>query len=803
LRAVVACGVIALMLTSGAYGADVPQITKGVCFKPAVTDFKVTSGRWPDCTDLKQFGLDAARIEGAKTNEEKALAVWRWMRRCTMRTNGRGPNDNGRWVNSSKILNVYGAHHCGGLSLLLSDIWRSMGYPARRLYRHGHTLADLYYKDKDGVGRYHTFDTNYGWFVYTRDGSRIAHAEDIGADFSLYDHPSRTHIPWIDKKMWMWGWCHMPQTALPKPRTMDLHAGEITVRMWGNIGKPHDDNVGVRPWDETDQPPYKREFGNGTFALRADFGPTWRNSLAAEPVNATVRNFSLVQVDPKRPAEVVYRVMLPYIVADGRISMKATGNVTVETDTGKTWRKIRPGPLEGYVKQGLTKKNGGPPGRYSYLVRARLTDGARIERMTIESTVQLNSRSLPALLAGRNKITIHGELAKGHAALVTYTWSDLDGKNRYHEAHATSLPFTYTITTAGKGWGDVICQSVATAIAVAEDNEGNRVKGNRVAEDVPKPSVVPNGPLPSADVRTIIGPKAPPGAAEPKFRTTAEYVKDLASKDDAVRRAAAAALNAKPDPKAWDALVTLATNDITQAKMHAIQALFKMDRKKAVPLLRKILTKDESIKFAEKDSEFGSPTHTNCVGTIAAMCGLTGFKELVPELNTLAWKNSTNGRWGVLRALGRLNDPRGYPAIRRFCRSGNHDTATIANEAAGRIKDKEALKNAARWLRSKKYPIRTLNAIKALGEGGVTGHTDKILEHLKLRMYSEDWRAGCATALGRIGEPAKCIRVLEKLLAAEKWPWVRQKIEAALAQLRLRAKEPDHKDTKTQRSTKS
>ncbi len=760
---------------SAVAAAEMPKITSGVCRRPAVTDFKVVCDRWPDGTDLRQFGLDAIRIENAKTEEDKALAVWRWMRRCTMRTNGRSPNEGRRWVDASKILNVYGAHHCGGLSLLLTDIWRSIGYPARRLYRHGHTLGDLWYVDKDGVGRYHTFDNNYGWFVYTRDGSRIAHAEDIGADFSIYDHPSRTHIPWIDKKMWMWGWCHMPQMALPGPRTIDLHPGEGVVRLWRNAGKPHHDNVGVRPWDEKDQPPYKRQFGNGVFTWLADFGPNWRHSLAAEPVNATVIDGELAQTDPKKPTEVIYRVMLPYIVADGQLVLKATGNVTVETDHGKTWRAVKPEAF--YAAQALTKTNGGPPGRYAYLLRLRLNGGATVAQFAVANIVQLNSRSLPVLLAGENKITVHGKLAEGHALQVIYLWDDPTGKDRTHSAFLHRLPATYTIWTAGKDWNDVVCKKIIT------DVKSTSAGDHHVDESLP-PDVRPDGPLPSADVRTIIGPKP-----APKFKTSAEYVKDLAGKDDDVRRMAAAALSAAREAKAWDALVQVALEDTTQAKMHAIQALFWTDRKKAVPVLRKILTKDPAVKFAEKDSEFGSPTHPNCVGTIAAMCGVTGFKELVPELNTLAWKTSTNARWGVVRALGRLNDPRGYPAIRRFCRSGNHDTGTISCEAAGRIGDKEALNNAARWLRSKRYPIRTLKAIEALGKSGVQGHTDRILEHLKLRSYSEDWRAVASTALARTGEPAKCIPVIEKLLAGEKWPWVRRKMEAALEQLRRRSKE--------------
>jgi len=557
--------IVASVFISAAAAAEMPKITSGVCRRPAVTDFKVVCDRWPDGTDLRRFGLDAIRIENAHTDEDKALAVWRWMRRCTMRTNGHAPREGRRWVDASKILNVYGAHHCGGLSLLLTDIWRSIGYRARRLYRHGHTLGDLWYVDKDGVGRYHTFDNNYGWFVYTRDGRRIAHAEDIGADFSLYEHPSRTHVPWIDKKMWMWGWCHMPQMALPGPRTMNLHPGETVARLWGNVGVPHHDNVGVRPWDEKDQPPYKREFGNGTFSWIVDFGPDWRDSLAAEPVNATTKDGVLKQVDPTKPAEVVYRVWLPYIIADGQVTLKATANVTVETDRGKTWRTVKPG--ESYVKQGLTKTNGGPPGRYACLLRLRLTDGAKVSQLAVTNTVQLNFRSLPTLLAGRNRITLSGNLRKGCAVEVTYIWNDRDGEGRTHSAIATALPFSYTIDAAGKDWGDVVCKKIVTRV-VPDDG-----KGSRVVKDVPKPSVAPDGPLDQADVRTVIGPKT-----APKFKTTPEYIADLKSNDPDVRRLAASALTAKRDPKAWDALVNVALEDVTQAKMHAIQAGAVLDR---------------------------------------------------------------------------------------------------------------------------------------------------------------------------------------------------------------------------------
>ena len=300
----------------------------------------------------------------------------------------------------------------------------------------------------------------------------------------------------------------------------------------------------------------------------------------------------------------MYRVATPYIVADGEVTVQSTGaRVTVETDRGNAWAVPRPG---------ASFKDQGPVGRYGFLTRVRLADGAAVSALAVKTIVQLNSLALPSLLAGENKITVSGALAKGQALDVTYVWDDLDGKERKHVARAAALPYTYTILAAGKTWQDVKCRSV-TVRAVADDG-----KGNRVLTDVPKPSVMPSGPLPSADVRTVIGPNpAPP------MKTCAEFVKDLASDSADVRRLAAQGLTILRDPAAWDALAKVATDDTTVAKICAVQALFWTDRERAAPLLRKVLTRDASVKFEPTNDEMA--TYSNVAGTIAAMCGLTKF----------------------------------------------------------------------------------------------------------------------------------------------------------------------------------
>ncbi len=42
----------------------------------AASDVTVTCDRWPDASDLRQFGLDAVRLSGAGSDSEKAQAVW-------------------------------------------------------------------------------------------------------------------------------------------------------------------------------------------------------------------------------------------------------------------------------------------------------------------------------------------------------------------------------------------------------------------------------------------------------------------------------------------------------------------------------------------------------------------------------------------------------------------------------------------------------------------------------------------------------------------------------------------------------
>src|SRR4030042_6220268 len=128
-----------------------------------VGNLKMLSNNWPDTSTLKDFGERSIRIFQAKSNEEKAIAVWRSIQHLTVATDVI-PKEPALGVNyvvdPMKLLNVYGGHWCDGLSRMMEMTWRSLGYRAQKLYKFGHTFADCHWKDSDGVERWHVFDLN-------------------------------------------------------------------------------------------------------------------------------------------------------------------------------------------------------------------------------------------------------------------------------------------------------------------------------------------------------------------------------------------------------------------------------------------------------------------------------------------------------------------------------------------------------------------------------------------------------------------------------------------------------------------
>ena len=75
--------------------------------------------RWPDCTTNRTAIHDIFRLEGSQSEEEKAIALWKWFRLLVSATGaytyeGETPGREELVHDPHKIFTVYGAHQCDG-----------------------------------------------------------------------------------------------------------------------------------------------------------------------------------------------------------------------------------------------------------------------------------------------------------------------------------------------------------------------------------------------------------------------------------------------------------------------------------------------------------------------------------------------------------------------------------------------------------------------------------------------------------------------------------------------------------------
>ncbi len=145
----------------------------------AVADVKVTTDTSIDCSSIQTIARDL--YKGCKTDEDKAVATWYFVRRVMF-----------HWPHiptwdTVELVNSYGIGLCGYQSQAFAQICQAGGLKARTLHMPGHVLAEAWYD-----GDWHFFDCQVGWFVYKKvtgaDGKgrlTVASHEDIAKDPSI------------------------------------------------------------------------------------------------------------------------------------------------------------------------------------------------------------------------------------------------------------------------------------------------------------------------------------------------------------------------------------------------------------------------------------------------------------------------------------------------------------------------------------------------------------------------------------------------------------------------------------------
>ena len=491
----------------------------------AVENPRVTVDRWPSNYDAKSWAADVFRIENAKSDEEKTLALYKWVRLLQHWGEQCGDGTRGKNViecDAIKKINIFPYGECSDFGVTSAALGHAGGLKAKEAHVPGHVELEVAYKDADGVERSHRLDPFWGVAVYDKTGGHLATWEEIKADPEIGRKPSKTLLPWGDKssdreRFVEKGSCKPDLRVRPSAYTMDkaLYPGEAyTLRWerdekapfynshpdpsyrgsqeWGGFqrfqyadGKPEKLQFGhelLRPHVEVGKYGVQVMIGHGRLAFAPPLGKGFEGALYEPPRNVVAREAGLRPEKAGTPALLVYAIRSPYVIVDARLAgrfVTGKGGAVRVAIALADWRQreytldqVLPASPEWktlWESDGKAEMNVEAPlrGEYQYLVRVEMTGDAETRELSFLHRFQQNQVALPRLLPGKNVVTVTaGKIRPGCQLKVAYRWDDSKGQNHEDVKLVDRVPFQYEIVAAGATPADVRTRSL-TLEAVA------------------------------------------------------------------------------------------------------------------------------------------------------------------------------------------------------------------------------------------------------------------------------------------------------------------------------------------------
>ncbi|MGQ9661338.1 MAG: hypothetical protein ACUVWX_03255 [Kiritimatiellia bacterium] len=423
---------------------------------------------WPSGRSPGDFAKDVFRLEGCKTDKEKALAFYKWIIRCM----NRGPNlylasGSGtyeRCFDPVTLFTSWGSHECTGWGWIATEALCAAGLKARRVACHkmGHTIYEVWYRGDDGVEGWHAFDPFAGWYFLNARGE-VASCAELAADHLLVQQPLPGHaLPcghtWDRSHI---GHRHMMADALDviqRIRNERLCYELLVGQTFSNLWRPEQPERALVTYD--DAPPGERgkTYPRGTHCtidpydhegkLRyPEHEPFWKNyrwpsstdphalvrwhgcgslrwiplnyglELAEWTANAKLERGRLMPTGVNRHMEVWYRFRLPYLVSYINIDATVEGagyfGFCVSADNGQTlWPIITGSPRWFNVCNGKSEYLAGKPsvaGLKEFLLRIDMHTSVPqsfvcVSGLRIMVGYQHNMQIQPRLLPGDNQL---------------------------------------------------------------------------------------------------------------------------------------------------------------------------------------------------------------------------------------------------------------------------------------------------------------------------------------------------------------------------------------------------------------
>lgn len=446
-------------------------------------NFKVTTDRTVDNSSLESIIADVYRLSGAKTNNEKAIAIHDYLHRTIFHLQYATEPQNKDGVGPLKVINSYGWGLCGGQHTVLKALFETAGWQVRYVGWPGHTTIEVNYDNK-----WHYFDTFLKCYFWTKDKSTIASQGDIATDPSIALDGQKDGRAPVD--LFVCGDDAPGVVSGCKARTENSPSkhedgwASVTGRDRGydtSVRLPSGATLGLMWASEASQYYWPQDNGKGPIhtcgnkdfrasktigPIMEHYGPRgWADGhLDYKPNFAKAGDLADIKLTGLQAAggkltgkgSAVFRLASPYVYTSMKVELDGGGTLSVSVDGGKNFK-----PAQGADVSALVK------GWYDVALKVDVADS--LGGITVAGIVEHNKSAQPYLFHGKNVVTVSAankDVLKGNSLTVVYSYQEATVKNpekrdsfrgndvtygetKTVETKITSLPFTFTIDVGG------------------------------------------------------------------------------------------------------------------------------------------------------------------------------------------------------------------------------------------------------------------------------------------------------------------------------------------------------------------
>lgn len=449
---------------------------------PLVNPRITVNGRY-DWFDAESIAREVTR--DCSTDEEKALAIWDFIRRNFHHLQSPGDRE---CHNPVVALNVYGYANCAYHSTVFTSLCRSIGVPARVWEVWHHTITEAFYNNA-----WHMLDSDIGLYYLASDNRTLASVEQLWEDqkisggiesgaaktaFSGRNKAVRAiytdvegnnpHVSQDGEKIRGYRYFFGPDECFlqtgydrfayePHSMAITLRPGEKLIRNWKGGEKYYDYERHNRIFERGVDYAKPVRYGDGKIVwnpdLKSKLTPSFFNSEQAPGFEIKDGESPAVHVRHQHggiydfPERAILTTETPYTILGG--SLKATlyrGNAnewdrlsaTIYSTTGPVKNRVWSAPegvagmIDAEINLNTVLFPSGERGRHDYSVEFNfMADESNdpvtqsgLESVELVTDIQVSSFSLPALSKGRNIVRYRDETPGEHKVKITHIWRE-------------------------------------------------------------------------------------------------------------------------------------------------------------------------------------------------------------------------------------------------------------------------------------------------------------------------------------------------------------------------------------------